>query len=286
MTDATHDPDAEVQYVTGQFRSTFSSLFARFAADSALATADSTCALDLAYGPLPRQRFDFFAARGPSHATLLYFHAGYWQSRDKADFRFIAPAFTESGVDVALVNYPLCPEVSLAQLVQACQMAPLAVAAHVASVRGQSTPLIAAGHSAGAHIAIELALQDSTRKKTAEQSTPFVGIVAMSGIYDLLPLVKTSLNRKLHLDLQSAATLSPLRRVAADLPPVVFAVGATETTAFIEQSREMHDAWMAAGNDSQLQIVESADHFSLLLQFIQADCALHTASLAFPLLRS
>lgn len=274
------DQDPEIQYVSGQIRSTFGPLLAGFAADSVLATSHSTCALDLAYGPLSRQTFDFFAARGRSRATLLYFHAGYWQSRDKADFRFIAPAFTECGVDVAFINYPLCPDVSLAELVQACRMAPSAVAAHVLSVHGRPTPMIAAGHSAGAHIAVELTLQNSAATTMQTQAVPFAGVVALSGIYDLLPLVKTSLNRKLQLDLHSADMLSPLRRLVAGLPRAVFAVGASETPAFIEQSRQMHHAWIAAGNVSQLQICEAADHFSLLQQFTDADSTLHSASLA------
>lgn len=283
MTNSTHDQDAEFQYVSGQVRSTFLALLAGFAADSASVMAESACALDLAYGPAPRQTFYFFAARGPCRATLLYFHAGYWQSRDKADFRFITPAFTDCGVNVALINYPLCPEVSLAQLVQACHMAPPAVAAHVVTVCGQPTPLIVAGHSAGAHIAIELALQIRAGATVADQAPRLAGVVALSGIYDLLPLVETSLNRKLHIDLQSAAMLSPLRRVVAGLPPALFAVGAAETPAFIEQSRQMHQAWRAAGNVSQLQVVEAADHFSLLQQFTHADSALHTATLAIAL---
>ena len=129
MSTAAIDLDSEHQYVTGQFRPTFPALLADFAARSAAAVATAGCELDLRYGAAERQTFDFFAARGSCRGTLLYFHAGYWQSRDKADFRFIAPAFNDSGLNVALVNYPLCPEVSLAELVQACRAAPAAVAA-------------------------------------------------------------------------------------------------------------------------------------------------------------
>ncbi len=272
------DPEAEFQYVSGQFRPSFPTLLAGFAAHNAAAVAHSDCMFDVRYGPRTRQTFDFFTARAPCRGTLLYFHAGYWQSRDKSGFRFIAPAFVECGLNVALVNYPLCPDVSLAELVQACGMAPAAVAAHAAVSGGNAGPLIAAGHSAGGHIAIELALAASA---DAAPSRPRIAaVVALSGIYDLMPLIATTLNRNLRLDADSAAALSPLHRAAPGAPPAVFVVGAAETPAFIEQSRRMHEAWMATGNRSHLQIVDGADHFSLLLQFTQPGNALHTEVVA------
>ena len=272
------DPEAEFQYVSGQFRPSFPTLLAGFAARSATAVAHSVCRLDVRYGPRTRQTFDFFAARTPCRGTLLYFHAGYWQSRDKSGFRFIAPAFAECGLNVALVNYPLCPDVSLAELVQSCGMAPAAVAAHAAVSGGNAGPLVATGHSAGGHIAIELALAASA---DAAPSRPRItAVIALSGVYDLMPLIATTLNRNLRLDADSAAALSPLHRAAPGAPPAVFVVGAAETPAFIEQSRRMHEAWIAAGNRSHLQIVDGADHFSLLLQFTQPGNALHTEVVA------
>lgn len=250
--------DPQFQYVQGQSRPGFQALLAAYEAESLAAVATESCVLDVRYGPLERQTFDFFAARGKARGTLAYFHAGYWQSRDKATFRFIAPAFTAAGLNVALVNYPLCPNVSLPELVEAARACVPAIRAHAAECDPDRLPLVLSGHSAGAHIAVELALSDGR---------DIAGVVAMSGIFDLAPLVATSLNEKLQLDLAGAAACSPVHHVHAHAAPALIVVGEEETPAFIEQSRRFHSAWIDAGNRSALHIAPQADHFSLLRQF-------------------
>ena len=250
--------DAQFQYVEGQARSGFASLLAEYEAESLAATAAGTCVLDVRYGPLERQTFDFFATRRKPRGTLAYFHAGYWQSRDKSMFRFIAPAYTAAGLNVALVNYPLCPTVSLPELIEAAKACLPAIRARTAIEDAHRLPLVLSGHSAGAHIAAELVLSDARH---------IAGLVAMSGIFDLAPLVGTSLNPKLQLDAAGAAACSPIHRMRAPLPPALVVVGDEETPAFIAQSRRFHAAWNKAGNRSSLHIAAKADHFSLLRQF-------------------
>lgn len=265
------DADAEFQYVSGQARPSFAALLAEFEARSADAARTEVCRLDLAYGTGPRETFDFFAAVGRPRGTLLYFHAGYWQSRDKASFRFLAPAFTRAGLNVALVNYPLCPGVSLGALIEAAGASIGPVATHARGGGPGSLPLILSGHSAGGHIAVELALEHAG----GPQASAIAGVLALSGIYDLSPLVRTSLNRNLMLDAASARAHSPLHRPKPGCPAALFVVGQDETSAFLEQSRDMRDAWRQAGNEAALDITPGADHFSLLRQLADRDSALH-----------
>lgn len=253
----------QFDYVEGQFRPTFAALLAEFETRSRAAVAGEPCFLDQRYGPAERQRFDFFPAHGQPKATLAYFHAGYWQSRDKSTFRFIAPAFTRRGLNVALVDYPLCPSVALAELIDAARASLPALRA-----RSPALPLIASGHSAGGHIAVELA-------------SAVEGVIALSGIYDLAPLIATTLNRNLALDAESAAANSPLHRVPRAMPPALFIVGGDETSAFLNQSQCMHEAWFAAGNASQLIVAPGADHFSLLRAFTAEEGPLAEQVVAF-----
>lgn len=259
-----HDP--QYQYVEGQDRPTFAALLAEYEALSASAIAAQPCSLDLPYGSAERQRFDFFPAQGQPRATLIYLHAGYWQARDKATFRFIAPAFTQRQLNVALVNYPLCPAVTLTALVEAVRACVPAVLAQVAASDQPAQALMAAGHSAGAHLAVELAM--SCWPELGVRAQAIDGVLALSGIYDLAPLLDTSLNIKLGLDADSARALSPLHRVRPGAAPALFVVGGDETPAFFAQNQRIHQAWQAAGNSSASQVVVGADHFSLLRALI------------------
>lgn len=257
--------NAEFHYVGGQARPTFPALLSAFEVQAARALDSHPWQLDLPYGPHARQTFDFCAASGPARAVVLYLHAGYWQSRDKAQFRFLAPALSDAGFHVAMINYPLCPDVSLSELTRAVQAALPAVLA-LKALRGQGLPVIAAGHSAGAHLCVELALAQDAATPKAERIR---GIVPISGIYDLAPLVDTSLNERLRLDLTQARACSPLYRARTGLPPAVFMVGGDETGDFLWQSQQMAQAWSTAGNEGRYLPVAGCDHFSVL-QALQA----------------
>lgn len=259
--------DATWQYMTGQARPSWPALLEDYQRDSDAVRLE---AADVPYGPHPRQVFDVVSSPAPWLGTVAYYHPGYWQSRDKALFRFIAPSLAARGIDVALVNYPLCPDVTLFQLLQAVRSSVPAVLAHRTAAGRGGAALIAAGHSAGAHIATELAMADW------QGTSPIRGVAALSGVYDLMPLIDTALNDKLRLDAHLASALSPLARVRAGLPPALFIVGGEETPAFLAQSADMHEAWRRAGNVSQHLVFSNRDHYSVLREFHGASVLLQS----------
>jgi arylformamidase len=256
MIDLAHPADATQAYLTGQLHPSQSQLLADFNAESEAAIAAFAPRLDIRYGGHKREVFDLFVSPEPWRGTLAYFHAGYWQGRDKAQFRCLAVPFMAAGIDVALVNYPLCPDVPLRRLVRSAKASIPEILHAVGSMGRGGEGLIAAGHSAGGHIAVELALAGARVN----------AIIAISGIYELAPLLATRLNDKLRLDADEARAMSPLHRIAGPLPPALFIVGGLETPEFHAQSEAMHQAWRAAGPSTYLQIA-GADHFSVLRHF-------------------
>lgn len=266
MTQAAIATANQFEYIDGQLRPSQAALFERYAAESELAVRAMQPALDLAYGSHPRQTLDLFRAEGQARAVVAYFHAGYWQSRDKSGFRFLAPPLTADGYDVAVINYPLSPELGVMDIVAAASAA-LPVLAELTD----NAPLILVGHSAGAQIAVELAMS------AAPVSAPIAGIVSISGVFDLEPLLDTTVNAKLGLDPQSARAASPLRRVTPGSPRTLFAVGALETQAFQGQTARMAKAWADAGNVASELTVPDADHFSILSELGREHGALRAA---------
>ncbi len=261
-----HQNTNEFQYVTGQMRESFGDLLASYAERNAQAVALANWQLDVPYGPHARQVMDVRPADTPALGTVVYFHAGYWQSRDKSQFRFLAPCINAMGWDMALVNYPLCPEVSVADIVASAAQALQQVAIDQ-SDRGRKGPIVLCGHSAGAHLALELALKNLA----GSPALPLAGVIAISGVYDLEPLLGTTLNTRLKLDADSARACSPMHRVLPGAAPALFVWGDTETPAFHAQSRDMARLWEIQGNKVQCEAVASADHFSVLEKTISAD---------------
>src|SRR5262252_2175468 len=95
----------------------FASHFERWRRKSADARAALSGYLDVPYGPHPMQKLDLFRAKGQSGGLLIFIHGGYWRTLDKADHSFVAVPFVERGVTVALLNYALCPEVHVQDIV-------------------------------------------------------------------------------------------------------------------------------------------------------------------------
>ena len=231
-------------YMTGQRRPGHEALLANFVRRSTSTLAALRHERDIRYGAHERCRFDYFPA-GPGAPVIAFYHAGYWQSRDKDSFLFLAEPFVRAGIAWAAVNYPLCPDASFDELMDASQAALLAIRARA------GVPVVAAGHSAGGHIAAELGLAGLAD-----------AVVALSGVYDLAPLLATPLNDALRLDAGSARRHSPLHRVASPVPPACFIVGGEETPAFQAQNAAMAAAW--PGSDAATGA--RADHFTLLEQ--------------------
>ena len=256
----------QFEYIDGQLRPAHAALFKLIAVANDRAVKDGQPMLDIAYGQHPRQTMDLFRTPSQRRATVAYFHAGYWQSRDKSGFRFLAPALTADGFDVAIVNYPLSPDMSIGDIVAASFASISALAALT-----ENAPLILIGHSAGAQIAVELGMFSHNVDGIVK------GVMAISGVFDLAPLIGTSVNEKLGLDPGSARAASPLHRIVSGAPPAIFAVGALETRAFREQTARMSEAWACAGNATAFVTVPDVDHFSILNEFCRDNGMLRAA---------
>ena len=251
------------EYVEGQYRPHFPALLADYQRRSDAMAAAPATRLDLPYGPHARQRFDHFAPSGAARGALMFFHAGYWQSRDKANFRFLAAPFQAIGLHFFAFNYPLCPETGLAQIEQAVMPSVAAVRTELRSAGAGGVPLAVAGHSAGGQLAALLALAGQAGSATASEAG-VDGVWGISGVYDPEPLLDTTLNDRLQLDTEAAQRANAVRRVRPQAPPGLWMVGAAETASFVRQNAEMHAAWSAAGNPSRCCAVTGADHFTVL----------------------
>jgi arylformamidase len=209
-----------------------------------------------AYGPHALEKLDLLRAGETPRAVMLWFHGGFWRSRDRADFHFIAQGFARRGVAMVAAGYPKCPEVRLERVVEAALAALQTAKASLSDWRLAGLPLLVGGHSAGAHLATMVALA---------RPADVAGLLALSGLYDLEPVRHSFANAELRLDDASARALSPVLAIAPArrLPPAAFLVGAEETGIFHRQTEAMTRAWSERGQ-ATLSTLPSADHYTIL----------------------
>jgi len=206
----------------------------------------------LRYGPGDREVMDVFEA-APGAPIAVFLHGGYWQALDRGWFSGLAPALLSHGVGLAIPSYDLAPAVRIGDILHQVRAATDAIRRR----RDGARPVVF-GHSAGGHKA---ACMLSEGRASAA--------VAISGVFDLRPLVHTSLNDALRLDDRQAAALSPVFWPAPNgsTPGGVVLdciVGAEESPEFIRQSRMMADQWGANGVDTRFEALAGLDHFTVL----------------------
>lgn len=207
------------------------------------------------FGPHPLEAWDLLGPASPT-GVMIWFHGGFWRSRDRADFHFLADGFARRGLATVAVGYPKCPAVGLGRVVEAAVAAVDHVLARAPALGIGGIPVLVGGHSAGAHLATMAALARPDR---------IAGLAAASGLYDLEPVRHSFANAHLHLDAETARALSPVlgAETAGALPPAVFLVGADETAEFHRQARAMASAWSGAGA-SAANVMPAADHYTIL----------------------
>jgi len=248
------------------------------------ASAEARAALaprvDLRYGPGPKETLDLFVPSGRARGTFVFLHGGYWRAFDKSDFSFVAPPFVAQGLAVAVVNYDLCPEVTIAQIVDECRRALSWIEGEGATHGAPPGRAVVGGHSAGGHLTAMLFATDWTAYGVAVP--PIAGGVSLSGVHDLAPMVQFSYNTDLKLDPAEAARLSPVFLAPRTRAPLVLAAGADETDEFVRQTRIMWDAWphnRPAGAAGPM-LIPHRNHFDVVVDFADPASDLVRATLA------
>ena len=185
------------------------------------------------YGPGERHRID---DAGP---IVVFIHGGYWQALDGSFFSHLAGGLNAHSIDVAIPSYDLCPNVSIDEIIQQMRFASRELAK-------LGRPLVISGHSAGGHLAACMLAY------------------TISGLFDLPPLVKTSLNKALGLDDASAKAASPLFWKPPQRGILDAVVGGNESAEYFRQSRVIVDAWGAAGVATSFGTVPDTNHFTAI----------------------
>jgi arylformamidase len=190
------------------------------------------------YGPSARQRLDLFWPDASRAAPMAIFvHGGYWQHSDRAAWSHLAAGLLAHGMAVAMPSYDQCPAVAMPVVVDHL----LAVAPALFRLHGRK--MLAIGHSAGGHLAAMLLAND-----WSAQGLPADLIYAalpISGLFDLQPLVRTSVNDALGMDAAVARGVSPMF-LPAPGRPLHAVVGGDEGVEYARQSRELAAAWGGA----------------------------------------
>ena len=237
--------------------------------DSDRARKELKTKLDVRYGDHSLETYDVFPGK-PGFPVHVFFHGGYWYSQDKSNFEFMAPAFVEKGWTFVGANYPLCPDVTMTELVDSCRRMVVDLFGRFNTWGFDGSAIHLAGHSAGAQIVSILATTQWSRH-SQNQCPPISRTMGISGIYDLQPVIYIDRNLEIGLTENDVDDFSPIFYSDPFAGELVLAVGTHEGS---EKVRQMQDfAMMQAdrGKGSQSALIENANHFSILDHYADRD---------------
>lgn len=224
------------------------------------------CVEDEPYGPTRDETLDIFPARTDGAPVFVFLHGGYWRANTSKEFSCVALGLQPAGVTTVVVNYSLCPKVTIDEIVRQSRSAVAWVLRNIARFGGDPARVALGGHSAGGHLTA-MCLQTPWVEEYGIDADPLAAAVLVSGIYDIRPLRYSYLQAQIQLDSGIVERNSPLFCVRACKTPALVTWGGAESPEFARQSAAFHAAWQAAGNRSELVAQAGAHHFSAIHGF-------------------
>lgn len=210
----------------------------------------------ITYGPGTRNNIDLFRPVGSPRGLMVFIHGGYWMDFDKNSWSHLAKAATDAGFAVAIPSYDLAPDVQIRDITRQIGDA-ITVAAQ--AIDG---PILLTGHSAGGHLVARMGCNDAPIPP--DIAARITRITPISGLFDLRPLLQTSMAAILGLSAKEAQSESPTLLSPRQGFALTTWVGANERPEFLRQSSLLSNIWQGMGIETDTVIASGKHHFDII----------------------
>lgn len=235
---------------------------------------------DIAYGPEHRQKLDVYLPQDLTAPApvLVFWYGGSWQSGTKDIYLSFGEAFAARGIVTVVADYRLYPEVKYPAFLEDGALATRFVCEHAKEWGGDPDSLFLSGHSAGAYIAVMLALRDLPDVERAHVR----GIIGIAGPYDFLPLYDKAM-----IDIFGGAremATQPIKYAQNKAPPMLLAHGTADTTVGAGNSKRMAHRLTQYGNTVDVKLYDGATHLGIIISLAHGfrnNTTLHQDMLSF-----
>jgi len=214
---------------------------------------------DIAYGANPRQRLDLYVPQGRADPPVVVFwYGGSWERGRKEAYRFAGAALAEAGYLAVIPDYRLYPEVRFPGFVEDGALALKWVQDNAARYGGNSRQLFVMGHSAGAHLAALLALDERHLRRAGGDPRAILGLIGLSGPYALVPDT-----RRLNDIFAAPATArdwQPVQHASPRSPPALLLHGGSDSTVSPSHASVLATSLRAQGVAAELKLYPQRGH--------------------------
>ena len=223
---------------------------------------------DVAYGPLPRQTLDVYRPKNLKRpaGVVVFFYGGDWQNGRKTDYRFVGQALASRGFVAVLPDYRLYPQVTFPAFVEDGALAVKWTRDHAAEIGGDPSRLFLMGHSAGAHIAALLALDDHYLRDVGLGRGDVRAAALLSGPYNFaLPPADRPVFSLAPNQTRPPDAAEPIAFADATAPPLLLVQGDADTTVQPQNAARLAARVRDAGGEVETAFYPRIGHAGVVL---------------------
>jgi acetyl esterase/lipase len=218
---------------------------------------------DLAYGPDPRQTLDVYTPEKPAAKAapvLVFFYGGGWTSGHRQDYGFAGQAFASRGFVTVVPDYRLAPAHPYPDFVVDAAAAVRWARDHAAQYGGDPSRIVLVGHSAGAYLALMLALDDDFLRGAGVDFATIKAAAGLSGPYDFYPFDVESSRLAFGAYPDAKATQPITYAGRPHRPPVLLIQGEKDKLVAVKNTVNLARELKAAGNPVTVHLYPGLSH--------------------------
>lgn len=215
---------------------------------------------DIAYGPSPRHRLDLYTPDDVSSdaPVVVFFYGGGWNRGDRRDYLFIGQSLASAGFIVVIPDYRLHPDVVFPAFINDAARAVAYVHDRFRSSEADGRRLFLSGHSAGAHIAAMLNLDEQYLQSAGVSEETIAGVIGLSGPYDFLPL-KADIYKATFPE-EVRAQSQPIKFVDGSEAPMLLITGDADRVVEPGNTTRLAAVIAAQGGDAKVSTYRRVGH--------------------------
>ncbi len=229
--------------------------------------SDYTRQTNLVYGTSAAAKLDLYLPVHRKHNPIvIFFYGSAWNGGDKASYKFVGAALADAGIIAVVPNYSLYPQAKFPTFMQDAAKAIAWTRSHAREWDGDPNQIYLVGHSAGAHIAVMLALDQEYLQQVGGTTNWLRGVVGLAGPYDFLPFTEEYLN-DLFGPPENFSRSQPINYVRKDAPPLLLMHGLKDQRVSPRNTISLAAAMQAVGGRVNTRYFERAGHADLVAAF-------------------